>query len=69
MATKAGKDFHDELTAWLDMIHAEQTGEGLDQLADLWLANGDAKAIKDKTSPAARDAHAKVDGILTDMGY
>lgn len=58
------RDFDRELAAWLDMVHAEQSVEGLDRLADLWLANGEAKAIKDKASPAAGEAHGRVNVIL-----
>jgi hypothetical protein len=65
MPTMRRKDFDEELAAW----HAEQSVSELDQLADLWIANGDAKAIKDPKSPASKGAHEKINGILTDMGY
>ena len=68
MSTTSRKDFDDELTDWLALLHAEQSVEELDQLADLWIANGDAKAIKDKISPAACEAHARVNVVLTAMG-
>lgn len=58
----------DELAAWLEMVHSEQTSEALDQMADLWLANDDAKAIKDVRCPAYAVAHAKIDLVLTAMG-
>lgn len=71
MTTHARKNFHDELAAWLEGVRAEQNPDvvELDRLANLWLANGDAKAIVDKASPAAEGLHAKIDGILSDMGY
>lgn len=53
-----------ELHAWLMLVRSDQTGSDADRLADLWLANEDAKAIKDKNSPASKDAHAKIDLIL-----
>lgn len=65
MATTKGDR---ELAEWLDLIHAEQTVSELDRLADLWIANGDAKAIKDVRSPGYRDVHLKINGILTAMG-
>lgn len=67
----------DELTIWLDGVRAEQAARGaldgldekaLDQAADLWCLNADAKAIKDPTSPAAAELHAKIDAVLTAMG-
>lgn len=67
MSTTSRKDFDAELSAWLDMVRTDQAMPDvseLDQLADLWLANGDAKAIKDKTSPAAVEAHARVNAVL-----
>lgn len=64
MPTMRRKDFDTELAAWLADVHAEQSVEELDTLADLWIANGDAKAIKDKGSPAAAEAHARVNAVL-----
>ena len=68
MSTTSRKDFDRELAAWLDMVHAEQSVEGLDQLADLYVKTHEAVAIKDKNSPAAEDKHAEINGILTAMG-
>jgi hypothetical protein len=56
-----------ELAAWLMSVRADQTACDADRLADLWLANCDAKAIKDPKSPAAAEAHAKIDGILNQI--
>jgi hypothetical protein len=68
MATTSRKDFDAELSAWLQMVRAEQNRRDdpseLDRLADLWLANGDAKAIKDHRSPAHAEAHGKINRIL-----
>ncbi len=68
MATTSRKDFDAELCAWLETVRAEQARHDdpteLDRLADLWLANGDAKAIKDPRSPAYAEAHGRIDGIL-----
>lgn len=64
MATTSRKDIDAELAAWLMSVRADQTASDADRLADLWLANGDAKAIKDPNSPAAAEAHAKVNAIL-----
>lgn len=71
MTTQARKDFDDELAAWLEDVRLTQrddVGE-LDRLADLWLANEDAKAIRDPRSEAAKVEHEKVNRILTDLGY
>jgi hypothetical protein len=57
-----------ELGAWLAMLHAEHDVSELDQIADLWIANGDAKAIKDATSPAAGAAHERINAVLDGMG-
>ena len=74
MTTQARKDFDDELTAWLEMVRLEQSRHDdpseLDRLADLWLANGEAKAIKDDRSPAKAEAHARINAILDQiMGH
>jgi hypothetical protein len=69
MPTMRRKDFDEELAAWLADVHAEQSVSELDQLADLWIANGDAKAIKDAKSPASREVHERINGILDGMGY
>ena len=68
MATVARREFDDDLAAWLDMLHAEQSVSELDQLADLWIANGDAKAIKDPGSPAFAEAHARINDVLDALG-
>lgn len=57
-------DLDAELTAWLMSVRSDQTASTADRLADLWLANADAKAIKDPGSPAATEAHARVNLIL-----
>lgn len=64
--TYASGDFDDELVAWLEDVKLGQRDDvaELDAYADLWLANGDAKAIKDPNSPAAAEAHAKIDAVL-----
>lgn len=62
MATTSRKDFDAELAAWLADVHASQAGAEL--YAELWLANIEAKAIKDPGSPAKAEAHAKIDRII-----
>lgn len=62
MATTSRKDIDAEMVAWLAAIKAEHAEA--DAYADLWLACHDAEAIPDKLSPAARDAHAKIDAAL-----
>jgi hypothetical protein len=68
MATTSRKDLDAELAAWLQMVRGEQNRRDnpseLDRLADLWIANGDAKAIKDPRSPAYIEAHMKINAIL-----
>lgn len=64
MATTSRKDFDADLATWLAGVQAEQSVEELDQLADLFLANADAHAIPDKGSPAAGQAHARINVIL-----
>jgi Tfp pilus assembly protein PilP len=70
MTTQARKDFDAELAAWLEDVRLSQRDDvtELDRLADLWLANEDAKAIRDPRSEAARVEHEKINGILTSMG-
>lgn len=68
MVTHARSEYDEELAKWLANLQAEQAGDILDAYADLYLANEDAKAIKDPNSPAAVEAHrainAALDGIV-----
>lgn len=66
MPTMKRRDFDAEMAAWLADVKMHQRDDvtELDQLADLWLANGDAKAIKDPRSPAYTEAHARIDAVL-----
>ena len=64
MATTERKDFDAELVAWLEQVHDEQATEVLDQMADLWLANADAKAVKDKRPPIGDPTHERINEIL-----
>ena len=67
MPTMRRKDFDEELVAWLELVHAEQAPAA--QLDELWRANEAAKAVKDPGSPAAADAHGRIDRALTALGY
>lgn len=63
----------DEMTTWLEGIKLEQAERAIDEqladcYADLWCLNHDAKAIKDKGSPAAADVHARINATLAAMG-
>jgi hypothetical protein len=51
-----------ELEAWLDGIKAQQSGDAL--YAELWLANVEAKAIKDPRSSAYDAAHQRINAII-----
>jgi hypothetical protein len=62
MATMRRRDFDTELRAWLDEVRSTQDGTEL--YADLWLANGEAKAIKDPHSPAKAAAHEKINRLI-----
>jgi hypothetical protein len=62
MATMRRRDFDTELRAWLDEVRATQDGTEL--YADLWLANGEAKAIKDPRSPAYDAVHQRMNAII-----
>lgn len=62
MATTSRKDFDAELAAWLADAHASQAGAEL--YAELWLANVEAKAIKDPGSPAFTEAHDRINRII-----
>lgn len=65
MTTTSRKDFDAELAAWLADVHASQAGAEL--YAELWLANVEAKAIKDPGSPAYREAHERVNMIIASI--
>jgi hypothetical protein len=54
----------DELTTWLAGVKAEQAATESDLYAELWLANVEAKAIKDVTSPASKAAHEEINRII-----
>lgn len=62
MTTTSRKDFDAELTAWLADVRASQAGAEL--YAELWLANIEAKAIKDPLSPAYDDVHRRISAII-----
>lgn len=64
MVTHARQEFDEAMAEWLAGIKAEQAGEVLDAYADLYLANEDAKAIKDPNSPAAGEAHQRMNAAL-----
>ena len=69
MTTRARKDYRAEIDAWLEGVKAEHAADDvLDAYADLWLANEDAKAIKDPGSPAAEDKHAEINAALSALG-
>jgi Tfp pilus assembly protein PilP len=70
MPTTKRKDFDDELAAWLEEVRLLQRDDvtELDRLADLWLANEDAKAIRDPRSEAAKAEHEKINAALDSMG-
>lgn len=51
-----------ELSTWLEGVKDEQAEANL--YAELWLANVEAKAIKDVTSPASKAAHEKINAII-----
>lgn len=62
MAITKRKDFDAELAAWLTDVHASQAGADL--YADLWLANVEAKAIKDDRAPAHDAVHQRINAII-----
>ncbi len=62
MATLSRKDFDTELRAWLADVRANQAGAEL--YAELWLANAEAKAIKDPSSPAHDAVHQRINTIM-----
>lgn len=62
MTTTSRKDFDAELTAWLETVQGEQAEANL--YAELWLANVEAKAIKDPRSPAFEAAHRRINALI-----
>lgn len=62
MTTTSRKDFDAEMATWLESVKGDQAEANL--YAELWLANVEAKAIKDPRSPAKAEAHAKIDRII-----
>lgn len=62
MTTTSRKDFDAELSAWLADVRASQAGAEL--FAELWLANVEAKAIKDPGSPAFDAVHQRINAII-----
>lgn len=69
MVTHARKDFDAELAAWLAEVQMQQRDDvaEVDRYADLWLANGDAKAIKDPRSPGYAEAHDRINAVLNQI--
>lgn len=62
MTVERTADRDAELEAWLDGVKAQQTGDAL--YAELWLANVEAKAIKDPRSPAYDATHQRINAII-----
>jgi hypothetical protein len=54
----------DELTAWLAGIRAEQAATEADLYAELWLANVEAKALRDVRPPIGDDVHGRINRLM-----
>lgn len=57
-------DLDAELAAWLESIRTEQAATEANLYAELWLANVEAKAIKDVRSPAYDAVHQRMNALI-----